>query len=839
MLEHQLFRQPDRDEPLVLALFSYRYDAHLVPDLLENLRPGIHGYVAWDDRSADAALTDEPTRRNRLITASRELGASWLLTADPDERLERGFADVLPGLVAQGRRFVWAFRTCEMFDPGHFRVDGPWGGKQKVVLCPIEAGRIDPSAALHGSIIGDGAGFALRDARINLYHLRMALPARRKLRRDLYAAADQERRFQDMGYDYLADERGMVLQPLTADRNFLPPFIEDHGLWSPDPGALGEIRPDPYPNRFLRAARSAQRQGQTAAHHVLRDLHKDSPQDHDLWLLSLRLALQAGLTSSVIPETTAALDQDPDDILPRLMRAEALVAEGDCVSAAADIARLAASLPDSPVIAALAEDAGRATADLKAPDAAWRRVAPPDATLAEGSAVAHADLVTIVIGYQSQPGLLPAVRSLLDQDTATEIVVVNSGGGEVLRDMAPVADRIRLVTCKTPLFVGAARNIGVAASRAPFVAFLAGDCLARPGWVSSRLRHHRAGAAVVSSAIAPPDGAGLFAQIATGLTYANRAPDTPARLVQHYGLSYARWHLTQCGQFPPGLRVAEDTALNRVSRRFATPVWTPEVQTIHADPDTLRAVLADARGRGRRRVFVPPLRNSAASAGETITAQVAWRLAQLGSGRTETQTAAERRAIAAMQWLVVVADAAGSLEGFRSITKADTLARAAKDPGLLPAKALALGEAAFELDPQDAEKARLLGTLRLSGGDDAGAELAFRTALALTPGDHEAAKPLLDIVAGRDGSDAALAEAERIALAAPTRSRLWDLAADRASHGGRARWAVALGQIALSCALDDPWLHGRLATWHDRNDDPVAKALRAHTARSLRTLAPT
>jgi hypothetical protein len=837
MLEHQLFRQPDRDKPLVLALFSYRYDAHLVPDLLENLRPGIHGYVAWDDRSAEAALTDEPARRTRLITAARDLGASWLLTADPDERLERGFADVLPSLIAQGRRFVWAFRTCEMFDPGHFRVDGPWGGKQKVVFCPIEAGRIDASAALHGSIVGDGAGFALRDARINLYHLRMALPARRQLRRDLYAAADPERRFQAMGYDYLADERGMVLQPLTADRDFLPPFIEDHGLWSPDPGALGEIRPDPYPNRFVRAAKSAQRQGQLVAHHVLADLHRDSPQDHDLALLSLCLAQQAGLASSIIPAASAMLDRDPEDLLPRLLRAKSLMAAGDLSAASSDIVRLAASLPDSPVIAALAEEAGRATADLTAPDAAWRRVAPPDATIAEGSAVARADLVTIVIGYQSQPGLLPAVQSLLDQDTATEIVVVNSGGGEVLRDLAPVADRIRLVTCKTPLFVGAARNIGVAASRAPFVAFLAADCLARPGWVSSRLRHHRAGAAVVSSAIAPPDGAGLLAQIATGLTYASRAPDTPMRLVQHYGLSYARQHLALCGHFPPGLRVAEDTALNRVSRRFAAPFWAPEVQTVHADPATLRDLVADARGRGRRRAFVAPLRNTATNAEEAATAQVAWRLSQLDTGRLAALTKAERRAIAATQWLVAVADAAGSCDGLRIVAEADALARAAADPKLPPPKAREMAEAAFTLDPQDHEKARLLGRLRLSGGDETGAEAAFRAALALTPGDHEAATLLLGIIAGRDGPDAALAEAERIALAAPTRSRLWDLAADRASRANRSRWAVALGQVALSCALDDPWLHGRLATWHDRNGDPVAQALRAHTAKALRAVA--
>ena len=98
------------------------------------------------------------------------------------------------------------------------------------------------------------------------------------------------------------------------------------------------------------------------------------------------------------------------------------------------------SLPGSPVIAALQAEVARPAADFTAADARWRDLAPPDAAIYEGRPD-RSDLATVVIGFRSQPGLLSAVRSVLDQ--GTEIVVVNSGGGGVRADLAPVAGRIR------------------------------------------------------------------------------------------------------------------------------------------------------------------------------------------------------------------------------------------------------------------------------------------------------------------------------------------------------------------------------------------------------------
>ena len=125
-------------------------------------------------------------------------------------------------------------------------------------------------------------------------------------------------------------------------------------------------------------------------------------------------------------------------------------------------------------------------------------------------------LACIVLSLGSPPELIGAVRSLQAQDAPVEIVVVNSGGGRPAEMLRDAGANVRLIDVEARLYAGGARNIGIAASAAPYVAFLAADCAAEPGWVSGRLRRHRNGALAVSSAITNPTPAmGIPSQLST------------------------------------------------------------------------------------------------------------------------------------------------------------------------------------------------------------------------------------------------------------------------------------------------------------------------------------
>jgi tetratricopeptide (TPR) repeat protein len=834
MLQSQMFRPPRPGEPMVLAVFAYRYDAHLVPDLLENIHGAVHGYVAWDDRAASDTVSDEPTRRARLILAAQKLGADWILAADPDERFETGFATRLPVMLAQGRCNLWRFALHEMFSPTHYRTDGVWGGKSVMRLFPADRAAIDPAAAFHGGWVSDMTGLTQRDALVNLYHLRMASPLRRQLRRDLYAFADPDRKHQKIGYDYLADERGMVLEPVPADRAFLPAFVEDCGLWAPPPDMLGPLTPDPYETRMALASRSVRDRGRLAAHHVVNDLSALSPEDADLPLVAAQLALDAGAPDLALA-VLARVPAERQSLGSTYLNCLAKLATGQTQAALATLSTLEPLAPGSPILAALRTEIARPAADFMALDAAWRHLAP-GATCHEGARMARSDLAVIVIGFQNQPGLLPAVQSVLDQDEAAEVVVVNTGGGAVGDSLAPVLNRIRLITTDQPMYVGAARNIGIAASRAPYLAFLAADCLACPGWVSGRLARHRGGKDLVASAILPEPDAGLVALAASQLRYGTRHPDSDPRTRALYGLSYARSLLHQVGQFPPGLRVAEDTALNRLAQTFAAPVWAPDVATVHKEVGTLAAWLADERARGQRRAAAPPYRAFAAD--PQATARIAAQLAvPLGlatdfAARDRSLNGREKQALSAMQWLALRAGQQGVLHGLADITKANAMiaqAHAQQDP--------ARAAQACSLDPQDPEKAYRYGRICENTGDLPQARIAYQAALALQPSHSRAAKAWIALTSTQQGAISGWHLAESLAMNAPQTRRLWLFAARAAQAAGFQGWAVVLGLRMLTLGLDDAKSHAAIGRLHQMAGNPLAFAFRRLTAGRLESIA--
>jgi glycosyltransferase involved in cell wall biosynthesis len=212
--------------------------------------------------------------------------------------------------------------------------------------------------------------------------------------------------------------------------------------------------------------------------------------------------------------------------------------------------------------------------------------------------VSDAQLACAVLSYRDEPYLVEAVRSVLDQDVPVEVCVVNSGGGDPAARLRAAGIDVPVHSVPERLYVGAARNVGIELTRAPYVAFLAADCVAMPGWGAARLRHHRAGAAGVASVLTNAYPASRTAWAAMLLLHNRRlAMTTPGQRLL-YSLSYDRALFARYGLFRGDLRAGEDTEFNARLAERERLVYATDVVTAHRYPTATSRMLRDAFQRG-------------------------------------------------------------------------------------------------------------------------------------------------------------------------------------------------------------------------------------------------
>jgi GT2 family glycosyltransferase len=220
-----------------------------------------------------------------------------------------------------------------------------------------------------------------------------------------------------------------------------------------------------------------------------------------------------------------------------------------------------------------------------------------------GSEIAGAkapELAVVVLAVGEMPLLPDAIASLGAQGVPLEIVVVHSGlaAAHAPAWRPPGVEQLRFTEL---LPTGRARNAGIAATRAPWIAFLAGDSQALPGWAAGRLEAHRGGASMVAAAVVNPTPASLVAWAGHIALHHRRWPRVPASEALLYGRSYARELLDRVGGFRSGLAAGEDTELHsRLDAAGERALWVPSVRSTHAYATRLGELLREQRERGER-----------------------------------------------------------------------------------------------------------------------------------------------------------------------------------------------------------------------------------------------
>ena len=230
----------------IICVMCIRNESKNLPGCLKHLEKYVDKIVVYDDESTDNSVEIlkkckkvikiisekqkgkhnwcERHNREVILRAAKEISTvkiPYVLCVDPDERFEINFLKNLRKIVSNnfGKAINIHFR--ELWDNiKQYRIDGLWGLKNKTLLFPLsDIMTFDYENEYHIPWFYRELTDII-ELDYNLYHLNMVKESDRIKRRDLYNKLDPNKKFQPIGYDYLVDLSGIVLEKISYKRRY-------------------------------------------------------------------------------------------------------------------------------------------------------------------------------------------------------------------------------------------------------------------------------------------------------------------------------------------------------------------------------------------------------------------------------------------------------------------------------------------------------------------------------------------------------------------------------------------------------------------------------------------
>jgi glycosyltransferase involved in cell wall biosynthesis len=212
----------------------------------------------------------------------------------------------------------------------------------------------------------------------------------------------------------------------------------------------------------------------------------------------------------------------------------------------------------------------------------------------------------IVPCYNSERTIRQCLDAILRQQTSFvfDITVVDSSADGTANIVAREYPTVRLIRSPERLYAGAARNVGVRATRAPLCLMIDSDCVAAPDLIDRAVERHREGHyAAVGGALRNGTPESLSGLIGYLIEFKEFMPTTPLRLetsIPTANLAYRRETILRYGGFDDDLWMAEDILLNwKMHRAGEQILFDPDIQVTHLNRTGWRTVLAYQIGLGR------------------------------------------------------------------------------------------------------------------------------------------------------------------------------------------------------------------------------------------------
>jgi glycosyltransferase involved in cell wall biosynthesis len=216
-------------------------------------------------------------------------------------------------------------------------------------------------------------------------------------------------------------------------------------------------------------------------------------------------------------------------------------------------------------------------------------------------------LVSVIVPcYNSERTIRQCLTALVNQRTYVpfDIIVVDSSSDRTGEIVAREFPSVKLIRLGQRTFAGAARNIGVRATRAKYCLMMDSDCIAAPDLIDRIVARHSSGDySAVGGALRNGTGWSLSGWVGYLIEFKEFAPSAPMRLamsVPTANVAYRRDVLEHFGYFDDDMWLAEDILFNwKLYKAGKRILFDPAIEVVHINRTGWREVFSYQVNLGR------------------------------------------------------------------------------------------------------------------------------------------------------------------------------------------------------------------------------------------------
>ena len=216
-------------------------------------------------------------------------------------------------------------------------------------------------------------------------------------------------------------------------------------------------------------------------------------------------------------------------------------------------------------------------------------------------------IVTVIVPcYNSERTIRYCLDSIVNQKTSIkfDVIVVDSSDDQTSEIVQRQFPTVRLIRRAQRTFAGAARNIGVRATKAEYCLMIDSDCVAVPDLIERAVARHSEGDyAAVGGSLANGTPRSLSGWIGYLIEFKEFMPTTPMRLekgIPTANITYRREVLERYGCFDETMWLAEDILLHwKMHQAGERILFDPDIKVTHLNKSGWRQVLGYQVDLGR------------------------------------------------------------------------------------------------------------------------------------------------------------------------------------------------------------------------------------------------